>query len=133
MTYAPQPLSPLPGRGVVPYSEGMNMADKIPASAPPLTDRPRSDYPLSGAKTGPAWRAAWDCLRLAHVSADRYVAGSAVAEYVGARVPDVSPDTVKNLLLSAERHGVLVKRYDMLHSRRQAHFRISDEWIREQG
>ena len=107
------------------------MSDKIPASAPPLTDRPRSDYPLSGAKTGPAWRAAWDALRLGYSEGPEfYMAGSEVARLVGSLVPDVSPDTVKNLLLSAERHGVLVKRYDMLHSRRQAHFRISDEWIK---
>lgn len=110
------------------------MADKIPVSAPPLTDRPRSDYPLSGAKTGPAWRAAWDYLRMAYrISPDEYAAGSATAEYVCEIVPDVSADTVKNLLLSAERHGVLVKRYEMLNSRSQAHFRISDEWINGQS
>lgn len=108
------------------------MADKIPASAPPLTDRPRSDYPLSGAKTGPAWRAAWDVLRIAYDTPGDYVAGSWVAEQVRGLVPDVSADTVKNLLLSAHRYGVVVKQYRVLNSRTQAHYRISDEWIREQ-
>lgn len=106
------------------------MVDRIPVSAPPLTDRPRSDYPLSGTKTGPAWRAAWDTLR---IEFPEYVAGSVIAESVCLIVPDVSPDTVKNLLLSAYRHGVLVKRYEVLNSRTQAHFRISDEWVNGQG
>lgn len=106
--------------------------DKIPVNAPVLTDKPRSDYPLSGAKTGPAWRAAWDCLRDWYADPDSYAPSSMVAEYVLDRVPDVSADTVKNLLLSAERFGVLVKTYRDVNSRRQAAFRISDDWIREQ-
>ena len=94
---------------------------KIPKDAPLLTDNPRSDYPLSGTKTGPAWRLAWMLLRAA---APDYLAASVIAESVHKSYPDTSPDTVKNLLLSAERHGVLEKRYEVLNSRTQAHYRI---------
>lgn len=97
------------------------MASKIPKDAPQLTDRPRSDYPLRGVKTGPAWRAAWALLRNAH---PEFVAASVIAEQVTKQHPDISPDTVKNLLLSAHRYGVLDKRYEMLNSRNQAHYRI---------
>lgn len=108
------------------------MSRNIPINAPLLTDRPRSDYPLSGAKTGPAWRAAWDVLRLGHTDPDGFVPSSAIAEQVTELCPDVSPDTVKNLLLSAFRHGVLAKSYRVVNSRTQACYRISDEWLREQ-
>lgn len=100
---------------------GMDMTSKIPKDAPVLTDRPRSDYPLSGEKTGPAWRAAWTLLRKAH---PEYVAASVIAEAVTKVHPEISPDTVKNLLLSAHRFGVLDKRYEVLNSRTQAHYRI---------
>lgn len=103
-----------------------------PTNAPLLTDRPRSDYPLSGAKTGPAWRAAWDALREAHEEPDHYLASSIIASYACGLVPDVSPDTVKNLLLSAFRFGILVKSSAMVDSRKQTTYRISDEWLREQ-
>lgn len=108
----------------------MNM---IPTNAPVLTDRPRSDYPLSGAKTGPAWRAAWDGLREAYATEGEYVPASIIATAVVQKVPGVSPDTVKNLLLSAERYGVLIKRYTVYNSRNQAAYRIRDEWIKGQG
>jgi len=103
-----------------------------PINAPILTDKPRSDYPLSGAKTGPAWRAAWDCLRDWYSDPDAYAPSSHIAAYAVERVPDVSPDTVKNLLLSAYRFGVLVKSSAMVDSRTQTTYRISDEWLREQ-
>lgn len=106
--------------------KGMNMT--IPTKPPVLTDRPRSDYPLSGAKTGPAWRHAWTLLRKAHESGE-YLPSSVVAAYVTERVPEVSPDTVKNLLLSAFRFKVLDKEYRDVNSRRQAAFRISEEWL----
>ena len=97
------------------------MSSKIPKDAPVLTDRPRSDYPLSGEKTGPAWRMAWALLR---ASTPGYLAASVIAEQVHKRHPEISPDTVKNLLLSAHRYGVLEKRYEILNSRNQAHYRI---------
>lgn len=103
-----------------------------PTNAPLLTDKPRSDYPLSGAKTGPAWRAAWDALRLGYVFPDKYLPSSEIAVYAVERVGDVSPDTVKNLLLSAYRFGILVKSSAMVDSRNQTTYRISDEWLREQ-
>lgn len=102
-----------------------------PTNAPVLTDKPRSDYPLSGVKTGPAWRAAWDALRMAYTDPDEYVAGSVLAGYVRERVPDVSEDTIKNLLIAAYKCGVLVRTYRLLNSRNQAHYRISDDWLRE--
>lgn len=100
----------------------------IPTEPPVLTDRPRSDYPLGGKKTGPAWRCAWSLLRQAHESGE-HLPSSVVAAYVTERVPEVSADTVKNLLLSAFRFGVLTKQYQDVNSRRQAAFRISEEWL----
>jgi hypothetical protein len=109
----------------------MNLMRRIPVDAPLLTDRPRSDYPLSGVKTGPAWRAAWDMLREGY--ADDYLPSGQIAEAVVEKCPGVHPDTVKNILLSACVHGVLVKTYVMHNSRRQAAYRISDDWIKGQG
>lgn len=104
----------------------------IPTEPPVLTDRPRSDYPLGGKKTGPAWRCAWELLRQAHASTE-YLPSSVVAarvtEKCAANGVTVSVDTVKNLLLSAFRFGVLTKQYQDVNSRRQAAFRISDEWL----
>lgn len=112
------------GRSVI--VKGMKMT--IPAEPPVLTDRSRSDYPLGGKKTGPAWRCAWSLLREAHDSGV-YLPSSVVAARVTEKVPEVSTDTVKNLLLSAFRFGVLSKVYRDVNSRRQAAFRISDEWL----
>jgi hypothetical protein len=102
-----------------------------PTNAPLLTDKPRSDYPLSGAKTGPAWRAAWDYLRETYADPDCFMASSAIAAYAVERVPEVSPDTVKNLLLSGYRMGILVKSTALVDSRNQTTYRISDEWLRK--
>jgi len=100
-----------------------------PADAPALNDRPRSNYPLGGTKTGPAWRYAWECLREAYTVPGEFVPSSEIASRVAERT-DASPDTVKNLLLSAYRFGVLVKSYRMVNSRTQACYRISDEWLK---
>jgi len=99
-----------------------------PTDAPTLNDRPRSNYPLGGTKTGPAWRAAWNMLRKAHGKPDEFLPSSEIATYASESC-GASPDTVKNLLLSAYRFGVLVKSYRMVNSRTQACYRISDEWL----
>ena len=112
--------------GGVVYSERMNMHTEIPRDAPSFGRGTRSDYPLSGEKTGPAWRALWALLR---VSPDLWRLGSSLIDSVVADLPDANRETVRNLLYGAARAGILEREMreaaDLPDRRkRAAHFRI---------
>lgn len=102
----------------MPYSEGMNSMTK---PAPPFDpDKSRSDYPLSGEQTGPAWRAAWSVLQ-AHAE---YLPAKDIVEWVHEET-NVHPRTIRNLLIAAEKAGILEAVVRLHEGRNWAHYRIT--------
>lgn len=89
----------------------------------------RSDYPLSGRTTGPAWRAAWAALQDAPSGKylDSVILAQQIKESTG--VPD---GTTKNLLMRAYVAGILEREYRLVptpatgHHRRRAFYRIAE-------
>jgi hypothetical protein len=97
------------------YSRGMN--------APDIS----KNYPSKGRKIGPAWADVWDAL----TGAGRdWTDGVVLAETVAAKHP-VSPDTLRNILHSAKRAGLLEIRHVAVTatagrgSRLRTHYRIA--------
>lgn len=89
--------------------------------APPFDpDKTRSDYPLGGEKTGPAWRFAWEIL---YRDPTRYLDAVDIVSEVAA-VLKVNARTVRNLLMAAERAGILEKEIRLSGHRNRAHYRI---------
>jgi hypothetical protein len=78
------------------------------------------EYPLAGERIGPAWRAAWRML-----DREQWINGGDVAAAVAPRC-GLQVETVKNLLSSARRAGLLEQRIQRAHgrSRASAHYRV---------
>lgn len=93
-----------------------------PSFAP---ERARSDYPLSGAKTGPAWRAIW--VMLYQRKPDLYTDQADIVQDVHTLTAStgVSPRTIRNLLIAAEKVGILEKITKLSGGRNRAHYRIA--------
>ena len=71
----------------------------------PAFDPERNDYPLSGEKVGPIWRAAWRLLRDLGEHSIRNV-----IEHVQSEIPDANPETVRQIMRRAVRAGVITSR-----------------------
>lgn len=88
--------------------------------APPFDPtKTRSDYPLSGGQTGPAWRAAWDVLQ-AHAD---YLPAKDIVERVH-EMTNVNPRTIRNLLIAAEKAEILEAVVRLHEGRNWTHYRI---------
>ncbi len=66
----------------------------------------KSDYPLSGVKTGPAWRAMWKLLE----ESPGWVSSRKLRAAALAASPDMAEATANNLLYVAAGKGVIGRR-----------------------
>jgi hypothetical protein len=101
-----------------------SMMKPAPAFDP---SKARSDYPLSGEKTGPAWRVAWRILHtqaMQDTGSGRYLDAVEIVEEVS-RETNVNPGTIRNLLIAAEKAGILERVVRLSGGRNRAHYRIT--------
>lgn len=98
--------------------------DRIVKDAPKFNpDKPRSDYPLSGGQTGPAWRTAWAMLQ-GQSDLNAWLPAKTIVEHVATET-GVAEGTIRNVLIAAARAGIL-ERSVRLHERRNwTHYRIT--------
>jgi len=94
---------------------------------PPVFDpnKRRSDYPLSGRQTGPAWRTAWELLWWQEP--ETYVDAVELSAEVSRRT-GVNQNTVRNLLISAHRANILEATTRLAGGRNRTHYRIAREY-----
>ena len=88
--------------------------------------RPRSDYPLSGTLTGPAWRMAWKILQDSNDPTE-YLDAVDIVEEVH-RVTGVNPRTTRNLLIGAANAGILERVVRLSGGRNRTHYRIAKKF-----